>query len=276
MVEGAPRRDRGLFGPESVTWRVHAHPAMLIGGLRALIVQALHPQALAGVVQHSDFRGAPLARLRGTASYVATTTFGDRAAAGAAAARVLAIHRHVNGVDPVTGQRYSAEDPEALMWVHCVEVHSFLAAYRVYGARLEPAEQDAYLAESARVAALLGVDPERVPASVAQMRAYFAEMRPRLCVSLAAREVIDFVVSPPLSRELLPYQAPLRVTASAALGLVPRDLRRLAGIDRSRLADAATYAAVTPAVRVLAGGLGLPFAEAVGTAAMRRIVGARS
>lgn len=266
-------RDVGLFGPGSVTWRVHAHPAMLIGGLRALIIQALHPHALAGVVEHSDFRGKPLARLRGTARYVATTTFGDTAAAEAAAARVRAIHGHVRGTDPVTGRAYSADDVDALLWVHCVEVHSFLAAYRAYGGRLEPAERDAYLAESARVAALLGVPPERVPASVAAMRDYFARMRPQLCVSLAARDVIDFVVSPPVTRELLAYQAPLRVTASAAVGLVPRDLRRLAGIDRPRLADAATYAAVTPAVRVLAGGLGLPFAEAVGTRAMRRLVG---
>lgn len=268
-----PARDTGLFGPESVTWRVHAHPAMLIGGLRALIIQALHPHALAGVVQHSDFRAAPLKRLRGTARYVATTTFGDTPAAEAAAARVRSIHEHVRGTDPVTGREYAADDVDALLWVHCVEVHSFLAAFRAYGGHLDAAEQDAYLAESARVAALLGVPEERVPASVEAMRAYFAAQRPRLCVSLAAREVIDFVVSPPITRELLPYQAPLRITASAAVGLVPRELRRLAGIDRPRLADAATYAAVTPAVRALAGGMGVPFAEAVGTRAMRRLVG---
>jgi uncharacterized protein (DUF2236 family) len=246
---------------------------MLIGGLRALIVQSLHPLALAGVVQHSDFRSAPLGRLRRTARYVATTTFGDTEAAHGAAERVRRVHTRVNGVDAVTGRRYSAEDPDTLLWVHCVEVHSFLAAFRAYGGRLEPAEQDAYLAESARVAELLGVPAERVPASVGAMRGYFAEQLPSLCVSVAARETIDFVVSPPVTRDLLAYAPALRICASAAVGLVPRHLRRLAGIDRPRLADATTYAAVVPAVRALAGGLNLPFTERVGTAAMRRLVG---
>jgi uncharacterized protein (DUF2236 family) len=269
-------RDHGLFGPDSVTWRVHAHPAMLIGGLRALILQSLNPLALAGVVQHSDFRSAPLGRLRRTAGFVATTTFGTTAAAEAAAARVRRVHTHITGIDPVTGRRYSAEDPDTLLWVHCVEVHSFLAAFRAYGGGLEPAEEDAYLAESARVAALLGVPAERVPASTEAMRAYFDAMLPSLCVSAAARETIEFVVSPPITRDLLPYAPALRICASAAVGLVPRHLRRLAGIDRPRLADATTYAAVVPAVRALAGGLRLPLAETVGTAAMRRLVAGRS
>jgi uncharacterized protein (DUF2236 family) len=105
------------------------------------------------------------------------------------------------------------------------------------------------------------------------MRAYFERMLPRLCVSLEAKEAIDFVVSPPLTRELLPYQAPLRITAAAAVGLVPRHLRRLAGIDRPRVADATAYAAVGAAVRVLAGGMRIPFAEQVGERAMQQIVG---
>jgi uncharacterized protein (DUF2236 family) len=265
--------DAGLFGPGSVTWKVHSHPAMLIGGLRALMLQALHPHALAGVTQHSDFRERPMHRLRQTATYVATTTFGSERQARAAGDRVRRVHTHVNGTDPVTGTRYSAEDPETLLWVHCVEVHSFLAAVRAYGVRLDDAEQDAYLAESARVAALVGIPPERVPGSRAAMRAYFDAMLPRLCVSLEAKETIDFVVAPPLTRELLPYAAPLRVVATAAVGLVPRHLRRLAGIDRPRVADATAYAAVGAAVRVLAGGMRVPFAEQVGTAAMRQIVG---
>jgi uncharacterized protein (DUF2236 family) len=231
---------------------------MLIGGMRALIVQSLHPLALAGVVQHSDFRAKPLGRLRRTAEYVATTTFGDTAAAEEAGAQVRAVHKWISGTDPVTGRRYSAEDPETLLWVHCVEVHSFLAAYRAYGGRLSPGEQDTYLAESARVAALLGIDPATVPASVADMRDYFAAMRPSLCVSLEAKATIDFVVSPPLTKELLPFAAPLRLTATAAVGLVPRELRRLAGIDRPRLQDATTYAAIGPAVRVMAGALRIP------------------
>ena len=250
--------DTGLFGPGSVTWRVHAHPAMLIGGLRALILQSLHPHALAGVTQHSDFRERPMHRLRQTATYVATTTFGSEAKARAAGDRVRRVHRHINGIDPVTGTRYSAEDVDTLLWVHCVEVHSFLTAMRAYGVRLDADEQDTYLAESARVAELVGIPADRVPPSRAAMREYFDAMLPSLAVSWEAKQTIDFVVSPPLTREMLPYAAPLRVVASAAVGLVPRHLRRLAGIDRPRVTDAATYASVGAAVRVLAVGMKLP------------------
>lgn len=263
--------DRGLFGPESVTWKVHASPAMLIGGMRALIIQALHPLAMAGVFEHSDFRERPLHRLRRTAEYVATTTFADRETAEAAGARVRAIHRHINGIDPVTGRRYSAEDPETLLWVHCVEVHSFLTAYGAYGGRLAATDQDRYLAESARSAALVGIDPADVPPTRADMGDYFAAMLPRLCVSQGAREAIRFVATPPITRELLPLAGPLRVSAAAAVALVPRHLRRLAGIDRPWAADALTRAAVGTAVRSLALALRAP----IGGDAVRRATIAR-
>jgi uncharacterized protein (DUF2236 family) len=204
---------------------------------------------MAGVAQHSDFRARPLARLRGTAYYVGATCFGDRATAERAAETVRRIHRHVQGTDPVTGQPYSAEDPETALWVHTVEWHSFLAAYRAYGGGLDRADQDRYLAEGARIAALLGVPEADVPASVAATRAYFARMRPRLCVSEASRDAIDLVVDPPLTRELLPYQLPMRVVAQAALAIVPRHLRVLAGIDRPRALDALTVAPCAPPPR---------------------------
>jgi uncharacterized protein (DUF2236 family) len=250
--------DRGLFGPDSVTWKVHGHPAMLVGGMRALMIQALHPHALAGVVQHSDFREKPLHRLKRTAQYVATTTYADTKTAREAGEHVRRVHRHINGIDPVTGQRYSAEDVDTLLWVHCVEVHSFLSAYRAYGGRLKPEEQDAYLAESARVAELVGVPPERVPPTREAMRAYFASMLPALCLSVEAKETIDFVASPPITRDLLPFAPALRVTATAAVGLVPRHLRRLAGIDRPRAIDAGAYATVGTAVRALGIALKVP------------------
>src|SRR5687767_9472805 len=155
---------------------------MLIGGMRALIIQSLNPLAMAGVFQHSDFRDKPLHRLRRTAQYVATTTFADTATARAAGDRVREIHKHIHGVDPVTGRAYSAEDPETLLWVHCVEVHSFLTAYRAYGGRVSDDDQDRYFAESGRVAALLGVDEADIPASREAMGEYFASMLPSLCV----------------------------------------------------------------------------------------------
>jgi len=247
-------RDRGLLGPESVAWRVIGHQVSLVGGLRSLIVQSLHPLAMAGVAQHSDYRNRSLDRLRRTAHYVAATTFGDTETALAAARRVKAVHRKVRGTDPVTGLPYSADDPETQLWVHCVEWHSFLAAYRAYGGRLDEDEQDRYLHEGVRIAALLDVPADQVPGSRAEYRDYFEAVRPRLCVSEDARRAIDFVLHPPLTRELLPLQVPLRVTAAAALAIVPRHLRVMAGIDRPRPLDALTVAAVRPA----AAALGLP------------------
>jgi len=262
LYRQAAMEDRGLFGPGSVTWRVHRSPVVaMVGGLRSLIIQALHPLAMAGVAQHSDYREKPLRRLRRTAEYVATTTFGTTEEALRAAAIVKQVHRKVRGVDPVTGREYSAEDPETALWVHCVEVHSFLASHRVYGRdRLAAAEQDRYFAENVAVAELLDLPRDRVPDSVAAMREYFASVRPQLCVSDAARDAIDFVISPPLMRETAPYLLPMRILGAAAAGLVPRDLRRLAGIERSGLGAPPTYAAVRAAdlaVR-LPGGRALP------------------
>ena len=249
---GLSESEDGPLGPESVAWRVIGHPVSIVGGLRSLIVQALHPLAMAGVAQHSDYRRRPLDRLRRTSHYVAATTFGDRATAEAAAARVRRIHKRVRGVDPVTGSPYSADDPDTQLWVHCVEWHSFLAAYRAYAtSRLRRAEEDRYIAEGAPIAGLLGVPEETVPKTVEEMREYFAAVRPQLCVSDSTRDAIDFVLNPPLTRELIPLQVPLRVTAAAAVAIVPRDLRRLAGIGQPRLVDGLLRAAVPPAAAAL-------------------------
>jgi uncharacterized protein (DUF2236 family) len=245
-------RGEGLLGPESVAWRVIGHPVSIVGGLRSLIVQALHPLAMAGVAQHSDYRHRPLDRLRRTSHYVAVTTFGDREMAEAAAARVRRIHKRVRGTDPVTGRPYSADDPDTQLWVHCVEWHSFLAAYRAYAtSSLTSDEEDRYIAEGAPIAALLGVPEETVPRTVEEMRAYFDAVRPQLCVSESTRDAIDFVLNPPLTRELLALQVPIRVTAAAAVAIVPRDLRRLAGIAQPRLVDGLLRAAVPPAAAAL-------------------------
>jgi uncharacterized protein (DUF2236 family) len=203
--------DEGLFGPDSVTRRVVGHQAAIVGGLRSLVIQSLHPLAMAGVAAFSDYRARPLHRLRGTARYVAATTFGSVAEAERAAARVRRVHRRVRGTDPVTGRPYSAEDPGTQVWVHTVEVHSFLTAYRAYGGAVSEEEADRFFAENVRVAALLGTPPELVPASAAEVRAYFARVRPQLCVSDAARDAIDFILHPPLQdRDLLALQLPLR------------------------------------------------------------------
>ena len=227
--------DWGLFGPDSVSWRIHSSPVLLVGGLRALIIQSLNPLAMAGVSQHSDYLERPLSRLRRTAEYVATVVFGDTRSACRAAEMVQRIHTRVEGVDPITESPYSAADLETKLWVHCVEAHSLLAAYRAYGGRLSGEEQDAYLAEQVAAAELMGIPTELTPSSRAAYRDFFEYMRPGLCVSEASRDAIELVVDPPMVRELLPHQFSLRMMASAAVAITPRYLRRMAGIDRSRL-----------------------------------------
>jgi uncharacterized protein (DUF2236 family) len=208
---------------------------MIVGGLRALMIQALHPLAMAGVAQYSDFRNDPLRRLHGTARYVEAVTFGDTETANEAAARVKRIHKKVNGIDTVTGQPYSAEDPDTMLWVHCVEIHSFLAGYRAYGGRLTAAEQDRYLAEQVAAAELLDMPADIVPDSVAAYRRYFAELLPRLCSSHDAAATIAFVArgdTPPVPGA--PSQAAIdlafRTIRQAAVALMPRSLRPIAGL----------------------------------------------
>src|SRR4051812_4192512 len=227
--------DWGLFGPDSISWRVHSNPVLLVGGLRALIIQSLNPQAMAGIDQHSDYLVQPLSRLRRTAEYVATVVYADSASARRSAEMVQRLHSRVHGTDPITDSSYSAADLQTKLWVHCVEVHSFLAAYRAYGARMDDAEQDAYLAEQARAAELMGVPAELVPSSRAAFRDFFEFMRPRLCVSEASQDAIQLVVDPPKTRELRPHQVSLRMMATAAVAITPRYMRRMAGIERSRL-----------------------------------------
>lgn len=262
--------DTGYLGPAAVAWPVISHPGALIGGLRALLIQSLHPLAMAGVAQHSDYRHRALNRLQRTAAYVGATAFGDTETADEAAARVRRMHQRVRGTDPITGREYSADDPETQIWVHSVEWHSFLAAHRVFGPALTPDEEDAYLAEGVVIAALVGAREDDVPASVAQMREYFAAVRPQLCVSSAARDSISFVASPPVTRELLPYQLPLRVFSSAALALVPRDLRRLAGIDRPAAMDVAALAMARPWLEMMRTPIGARLATSVIGGASRR------
>jgi uncharacterized protein (DUF2236 family) len=227
--------DWGYFGPASISWRVHSNPVLLVGGLRALIIQSLNPLAMAGIHQHSDYLERPLSRLRRTAEYVATVVYGDSPSARRAAEMVEKLHSRVKGIDPITGSPYSAADVETKLWVHCVEVHSFLAAYRAYGGKMSDAEQDAYLAEQVRAAQLMGLPRELVPSSRAAFRDFFEYMRPGLCVTEASRDAIELVVNPPKTRELLPHQVSLRMMASAAVAITPGYMRRMAGVERSRL-----------------------------------------
>jgi uncharacterized protein (DUF2236 family) len=188
---------------------------------------------MAGIAQYSDFRTDPLKRFRRTAQYIHQVTFSDRATADAAAERVRKIHSKVRGTDPVTGREFSASDPETLLWVHCAEAHSFLTAYRTFVAPLSNEDQDRYLAEQVEAARLIGIPAAMVPNSRDAYREYFEKMLPTLCTSKSSAETIKFVARPdirlvPVSE--WPFAINLKFAAHAAVTLIPRTLRPIAGL----------------------------------------------
>ena len=188
--------DDGLYGPRSVVWRVNRDRSFPLAGIRSLMMQALHPLAMAGVAQHSTWREDPFGRLAATSSYLLVTTYGDTAAAHAAAARVRSVHRHVRGVDPETQLPYSAEDPDLLLWVHAAMVDSIVAVVRRYGRGLDGADADRYVEEMVKFAEIVGVPADQVPASVEALTRYI-ESVDLLRATPAARDAMGVVLDPP-------------------------------------------------------------------------------
>ena len=180
--------DDGYFGPASVTWRLNGDLSSPVAGLRSLLLQALHPLAMAGVDQHSDWRADPAGRLASTSAYLVTITYGDRSAARRAADRVRTIHQRVHGTDPVTGRPYAASDPDLLIWVHAALVDSVLAAADRYGTPVSAAGKDRYVREMTAAAELVGVPAGRAPSTTAELDAYFTAVRPELTFSPIAAE----------------------------------------------------------------------------------------
>ncbi|MFF0200394.1 oxygenase MpaB family protein [Streptomyces sp. NPDC005017] len=222
--------DPGLFGPESVTWQCHGDPIMWIAGVRALYLQALHPRAVRGVTQNSDFRRDAWGRLLRTASYVGTTTYGTTEAAERAGARVRGIHARLTATDPATGESYGIGEPELLLWVHCAEIDSYLHVLRRSGYPLTDAEADRYVREHLVSARLVGLDPTTVPADRAELAAYFARVRPQLAAGAEAVEVDDFLRGPPVHPLLLPLRALLwRPVARLAYASLPAYAHELYG-----------------------------------------------
>jgi uncharacterized protein (DUF2236 family) len=201
---------------------VHSDASMFIGGLSALLLQTLHPLAMAGVAQHSDYRHDPWGRLQRTADFLAATTFGPATEAQRAIDRVLAVHQRVTGVAD-DGRPYAANDPHLLRWVHVAEVRSFLTAHiRFGGTRLTAEQRDGYVADMARIASALGVPaPPRSARGLAdQLRAF----RPELRATAEAHQAVKFLLwDPPLEAVARPFYG---VLVAAAVSLLPTWARR--------------------------------------------------
>ncbi|NYD91864.1 oxygenase MpaB family protein [Sphingomonas melonis] len=236
-----PPGDDGLFGPGSAAWVVHGDfTAMMTGGVAALLLQMLHPGALAGVWDHSNFRRDMLGRLRRTAQFISGTTYGSTATAETLIAKVRRIHDRVAGTLP-DGTPYSANDPDLLTWVHVAEVASFLAAYRRYRDPAFPvAEQDRYLGEYAIVAEKLGATG--VPRTRAALDAYLSAIRPQLRVDHRTREVSRALLrQQPASLAMAPAQT---VLMKGGIDLLPDWAARMHGLGRPPIGRPAVRAGV--------------------------------
>jgi len=221
------------FGPDRPIRQVHGDAAMFVGGLRALLLQSLHPRAMIAVAQHSDYKTDPWGRLQRTSTFLAATTFGAAEDAQRAVDRVRRVHEHVTGAD-AAGRPYRADDPHLLRWVHAAETDSFLRCHQRYGAApLDPAECDGYVADTAMIAVALGVpDPPRTRAELAEaLRSY----RPELRATPEALEAARFLIwNPPLP---LLARGPYALLAATAIAELPAWARRELRLPRLPVAE---------------------------------------
>ena len=239
--------DDGWFGPGSTIWAVHADAATLVGGIRALVVQAMHPTVLAGFDQHSDYREDPESRLQRTATFVTVATFGTAAQAEAACDRVRRAHAPVRGRTP-EGRAYDADDPELLGWVHLALADSLAVAVQRYGRTAF--DLDAYLADMAVVGQRLSA--AHVPHSAAELATTWDHYRPQLEATPATATAHRFLLDPPLPARL---RYPYRVLASAAVATLPTTIRPLVAA-RPLLPDVPARLVGRAATRLLAVVLG--------------------
>ena len=213
MAAAGPR----WFSPERPIHTVHTDAAMFIGGMRALLLQSLHPLAMAGVAQHSDYKADPWGRLQRTADFLATTSFGPAEVAEQTIARIRKVHSYVHGTAS-DGRPYSASDPHLLRWVHVAEVDSFISAHRAYGAKkLSEATYDGYVEDMAVIARKLGVTAP--PTSVQGLRDQLFMFRGELQATAESRDVARYLLlTPPLP---LTTRIPYSLISAAAIAILP-------------------------------------------------------
>ncbi|NMO93830.1 DUF2236 domain-containing protein [Actinomycetospora sp. TBRC 11914] len=242
---GGAQDDDGLFGPDSVTWRVHLEPVLWVAGMRALLLQSLHPRVMRGTYQNSALFDPKKAwpRFQRTVEFVGTRTFGSSAEIEAAATRVRRLHAALRGHDPDTGTDFRLDLPENLLWVHACEIDSYVDVARRAGVLGDAAEADAYVAESVRAAAVVGLDPAAVPSSRAELAAYFDRVRPALRLTDEARLGVGGLLRPQPEAPATAAVA-LSTIAGLAFGTLPRWARRLYGLPGLPTTDAVTSVAL--------------------------------
>ncbi len=243
----APMEDYGIFGPESVAWRVWGYPTSLtIGFQRSVVVEELDPFLLASVEATNKVRTQARTRYDRTIRYFATVAFADSRTVVKASEMLMKVHARNVGTEPVSGLRFDANDPDSQLWILLTGWHSVLYAYEKYGpGKLSAEDERRYWADCATAAELQTCDPDKVPRTREGIRAYFEEMRPRLAASEATQSMMHHLLNaevmfPPLPAVLRPAGwITSRFLRAATIATMPRWQRQMASLRQSRLTDSA-------------------------------------
>ncbi|MDJ0316121.1 MULTISPECIES: oxygenase MpaB family protein [Arthrobacter] len=228
--------DGGYFGPGSAVWAVHGSMTTTVAGIQALLIQALHPGALAGVHDHSNYRTDPLGRLAGTIRWIFTVSYGDTATAQKASAKVLRIHEHIHGTYTTNNgdeRPYTANNPELLRWVHLAFTQAFLGTHQAYGEPI-PDGADAYVGDWAVAGALMRV--LQPPVTVQELQSQLAGFTPELRYDHRVKEIVTFIKNPPLPRS---QQGGYKILFAAAVASLPEEYRELLRLNPPRLGQLA-------------------------------------
>ncbi|MEV6557615.1 oxygenase MpaB family protein [Nocardia sp. NPDC051756] len=255
-----PHEDYGFFGPDSVSWKVFGYPtAVAIGFQRTVVTEMYEPFLLASVNDTGAVGKRPALRYDRTLQYMATITFHDSASVLKASDILVKIHSKITGTEPISGLRYDANDPEAQLWIHLTAWHSVLYTYEKFGpGKLTPEEEQRYWAECAIAAQFQTINLDDVPRSRAEMRAYYARMRPILAATEATQQHVDLLLNG--ASTLLPDSALLRPVAKltqtlfrkATIATLPRWMRKMGGVQQSPVTDAVVTVILRGMFRLLA------------------------
>jgi uncharacterized protein (DUF2236 family) len=233
--------DHGLFGPRSATWQLMGEPILWVAGIRALYLQALDPRTMFGTWQNSALvhRHEAWARFLRTTEFVRTRTYGTMPEVERAGRRVRKIHASLTGTD-ADGTEFRLDEPEQLLWVHCAEVDSYVDICRRCGMGPTPGQLDAFVDEQRRSAALVGLGPQHVPASVAELDAYYQQARQRALACDEAKKSLLMSFNPPLPPALAPLRVVVPAVNTLAFAALPRWARKLYGAPGKPATDAVT------------------------------------
>lgn len=240
----ARRTDHGLYGPGSVTWRIMGEPVIWVAGFRALYLQALHPRVMRGTWQHTSFAkpGEAWGRFVRTTEFVSVRTYGTMAQVDRVGRRVRKIHASLTGTDP-DGKPFRLDEPELLLWVHCGEIASYADIAR-RGIGVSAEDLDTFVDEQRRGAAVVGLDPGAVPASMAELDAYYKEIRPRIYACPEAKQALRKSYNPDVPTQLLALKLMVPPLNTLAFASLPRWARKLYGTPGSPLTDVGATAAL--------------------------------